>query len=98
MTPTAPSQPARPACGRNPSPSAIPITSAVATAFAAMLATTWPVSTAEPRTGIDRKRSTIGEGEEDVVEGRGAQLDAGDRDAGVVELGEQPAQRGGGAV
>lgn len=47
------------ALGRQPMIRPAAITSAVATTLRARLATTWPTSREEPKTGIERIRSTI---------------------------------------
>ena len=56
-TPIAPSQPSGPASGLNPAISATQTTIPVEATLRSTLATTWPVSTAEPGIGSERKRS-----------------------------------------
>lgn len=57
--PAAASHSAGPASGRKPVRYATPTTRTVASVLRATLATTWPMSTAELRIGIDRNRSTM---------------------------------------
>jgi hypothetical protein len=57
--PRAASQSRAEALGRQPISRPAAITSAVATRLRARLATTWPMRREEPKTGIERMRSTI---------------------------------------